>query len=97
MTEQVNLREFLDERPVSPLQKLVIFICLMIVIVDGIDISIMGFIAPVLKQQWGVTTTELAPVMSVALVGLAIGAVVSGPLADKFGRKKVLITSLFGF
>ncbi len=97
MTEQVNLREFLDERPVSPLQKLVIFICLMIVIVDGIDISIMGFIAPVLKQQWGVTTTELAPVMSAALVGLAIGAVVSGPLADKFGRKKVLITSLFGF
>lgn len=97
MTEQVNLREFLNEKPVSPLQKLVIFICLMIVIVDGIDISIMGFVAPVLKQEWGVTTTQLAPVMSAALIGLAIGAVVSGPLADKFGRKKVLIVSLIGF
>ena len=78
MTEEVNLREFLDEKPVSALQKLVIFICLMIVIVDRIGISIMGFVAPVLKQEWGVSTTELAPVMSAALICLAIGAVISG-------------------
>lgn len=97
MTQQVNLREFIDENPISPIQKLVIFLCLMIVVVDGIDISIMGFVAPVIKQQWGITTTDLAPVMSAALIGLAVGAVISGPLADKFGRKKLLIINLMGF
>lgn len=97
MTQQVDLREFIDENHVSPLQKLVIFLCLMIVVVDGIDISIMGFVAPVLKQQWGISTTDLAPVMSAALIGLAIGAVISGPLADKFGRRKLLIGNLIGF
>ena len=53
MTQQVDLREFINENRVSPLQKLVIFLCLMIVVVDGIDISIMGFVAPVIKQEWG--------------------------------------------
>ncbi|WP_151980217.1 MFS transporter [Acinetobacter guerrae] len=97
MTQQINLREFIDENRVSPMQKLVIFLCLMIVVVDGIDISIMGFVAPVIKQEWGISTTDLAPVMSAALIGLALGAVVSGPLADKFGRKKLLIINLLGF
>ena len=97
MTQQIDLREFIDENRVSPMQKLVIFLCLMIVVVDGIDISIMGFVAPVIKQEWGISTTDLAPVMSAALVGLALGAVVSGPLADKFGRKKLLIINLLGF
>lgn len=95
--QQVNLREFIDENRISPMQKLVIFLCLMIVVVDGIDISVMGFVAPVLKQEWGISTTDLAPVMSAALIGLAAGAVISGPLADKFGRKKLLITNLVGF
>ena len=97
MTQQIDLREFIDENRVSPMQKLVIFLCLMIVVVDGIDISIMGFVAPVIKQEWGISTTDLAPVMSAALVGLALGAVVSGPLADKFGRTKLLIINLLGF
>ncbi|WP_111891296.1 MFS transporter [Acinetobacter sp. MB5] len=97
MTQQVNLREFIDESRISPLQRLVIFLCLMIIVVDGIDISVMGFVAPVLKHEWGITTSDLAPVMSAALIGLAVGAVVSGPLADKFGRKKLLITNLVGF
>ncbi len=97
MTQQVDLREFINSNRVSPLQKLIIFICLMIVIVDGMDIAIMGFVAPVIKHQWGITTTDLAPVMSAALVGLALGAVISGPLADKFGRKKILVTNLIGF
>ncbi|OUY06859.1 MFS transporter [Acinetobacter populi] len=97
MTQQVDLREFLDKNRISPMQKFIIFICLMIVVVDGIDISIMGFVAPVIKQEWGISTTDLAPVMSAALVGLALGAVISGPLADKFGRKILLVVNLLGF
>lgn len=53
MTQQVDLREFIDSNRVSPLQKMIIFLCLMIVVVDGMDIAIMGFVAPVIKHQWG--------------------------------------------
>ncbi|MFD2836778.1 MFS transporter [Azotobacter vinelandii] len=45
------------------------------------------------------TPQELGPVLSAALVGLAIGALVAGPLADRYGRKIVLVSSVlfFGF
>ncbi|WP_285296059.1 MFS transporter, partial [Klebsiella pneumoniae] len=41
--------------------------------------------------------SALGPVMSAALVGLAVGALTAGPLADRIGRKKVLIMSIVVF
>ena len=64
---------------------------------DGFDIAIMGFIAPTLKHEWGVTNYELGFVISAALIGLALGALLSGPLADWLGRKKIIVNSVFFF
>ena len=62
---------------------------------DGLDTGIIGFVAPALLDDWGITKPQLAPVLSAALVGMSIGAIISGPLADKFGRKGVIVfTSL---
>lgn len=97
MATQLNVREFIDEQPLSGFQKWIIALCLLVVIVDGLDVAVMGFIAPSLKEQWGISNSDLAPVISAALFGLTIGAMVAGPLADKFGRKKVLIACVWGF
>ena len=91
MATQLNVREFIDEQPLSGFQKWIIALCLLVVIVDGLDVAVMGFIAPSLKEQWGISNSDLAPVISAALFGLTIGAMVAGPMADKFGRKKVLL------
>ena len=64
---------------------------------DGFDTAIIGFIASDLVQEWGVEKSALGPVMSAALVGLAVGALTAGPLADRIGRKKVLIMSIVVF
>ncbi len=64
---------------------------------DGLDVVIIGFIAPALKADWGLTNSDLAPIMSAALAGLAFGAIALGPLSDKIGRKKVLSLCLLGF
>lgn len=87
MATQLNVREFIDEQPLSGFQKWIIALCLLVVIVDGLDVAAMGFIAPSLKEQWGISNSDLAPVISAALFGLTIGAMVAGPMADKFGRK----------
>ncbi|MCX4138260.1 MFS transporter [Paraburkholderia sp. SEWSISQ10-3 4] len=91
----INVREFIDERRVSPFQWLVGFLAFLIISLDGWDTVIIGFAVPELIREWGVTKQALAPILSAALFGLALGAFVGGPVADRFGRKRVLTTSVF--
>ncbi|XAH25427.1 aromatic acid/H+ symport family MFS transporter [Xylophilus sp. GW821-FHT01B05] len=94
---QLNIQEFLDSRPFGPFQWKILLLCLTILILDGFDIVAMGFIAPALVADWKIPREALGPVLSMGLFGLAIGALAGGPLADRFGRRKVIIASVFFF
>ncbi|ASK28100.1 MFS transporter [Neisseria chenwenguii] len=94
---EINVRALLDHRGVSRYQKTVIFLCFLIVLMDGFDVVIMGFVAPSLKAAWNLSNSDLAPVLSAALFGLTFGALGTGPLGDRFGRRKVLIACVFTF
>lgn len=96
-TQRLDVRELINTNPLSRYQKLLIFLGFCVIALDGFDIAIMGFIAPTLKQEWGVSNHELGFVISTALIGLALGALFSGPLADWLGRKKIIINSVFFF
>ncbi|MDO5103319.1 MAG: aromatic acid/H+ symport family MFS transporter [Lautropia sp.] len=94
---QVDVQTWLDERPFGPYQWVIFFLCFLIVLLDGFDTAAIGYVAPSLIQEWGVSKPALAPVLSAALFGLAAGALSSGPLADRFGRKRVLVLSVLIF
>ncbi|HIF5759590.1 TPA: MFS transporter [Raoultella ornithinolytica] len=96
-TQRLDVRELINGNPLSRFQKLVVFLGFCVIALDGFDIAIMGFIAPTLKHEWGVTNYELGFVISAALIGLALGALLSGPLADWLGRKKIIVNSVFFF
>ncbi len=89
----IEIRSFLDEQPFSGFQWLIFSLCVVIVLLDGFDTAAIGYIAPSLLGEWHLTKPDLAPVLSAALFGLAAGALSSGPLADRFGRKAVLIAA----
>src|SRR3954466_3191829 len=93
----VNVQTFLNEHPFSPFQWLVFAMCFVIVLLDGFDTDAIGFIAPSLLAEWGITKPALAPVLSAALFGLACGALLSGPLSDRVGRRLVLTSSVLLF
>ncbi|MFK0092327.1 MFS transporter [Pseudomonas sp. NPDC090592] len=93
----VNIREWIDSRPMTRYQWGILFLCFCIVTLDGFDAAIMGFIAPAILQEWGISKTAFGPIMAAAMVGLAVGALVSGPWSDKIGRRRVLLASVITF
>jgi AAHS family 4-hydroxybenzoate transporter-like MFS transporter len=94
----LDIREFIDDRPVSRYQLAVAAMCALIVFLDGFDAQAIGYVAPALTAAMGIPRAVLGPVISSGLVGMMIGALVSGPLADRIGRRPVLIgcTLIFG-
>jgi MFS transporter, AAHS family, 4-hydroxybenzoate transporter len=93
-TQDVDVQSFIDQHPFSGFQWLIFALCFFIVLLDGFDTAAIGYIAPSLIQEWGVSKPALAPVLSAALFGLAGGALSAGPLADRLGRRMVLIPFL---
>ncbi|WP_075181827.1 aromatic acid/H+ symport family MFS transporter [Pantoea sp. 1.19] len=93
----MDVRALINSRPLSRYQKRIIALCFIIVALDGLDIALMGFIAPALKVAWGVDHQQLGMVISAALIGLALGAMFAGPMADRFGRRVIILGSVFFF
>lgn len=96
-SRSVNVQGFLNDNPFSPFQWIIFALCFLVVLADGFDTAAIGFIAPSLLKEWGLTRPDLGPVLTAALWGLATGALLSGPLADVIGRKRLLAGAVLMF
>src|SRR5260221_13166593 len=93
----IDVAEFIDQQPVGGFQINLLLTCAAVLFLDGFDTQAIGFVAPALAKEWGLPKGALGPVFSAGLFGLMLGALVLGPLADRIGRKKIIILSTLAF
>ncbi len=96
-TKTVSIQHVINNQKFSKVQWQVLILCFLIVVIDGFDTVLMGYIAPAVVNDFKVEGAALGPAMSAALVGLSLGSIFAGPLADRFGRRSVLTISVTVF
>lgn len=87
------LRTVLNSTPMRPQQWFIVGVCTMLNALDGFDVLAMAFTASAVSNELGLSGAELGMLLSSGLIGMAVGAIVLSPLADKIGRRPILIAS----
>ncbi len=87
-------RDVISSSPMSQLQIVVIGITIFLNALDGFDVLSISFASPGIANEWGIDRAALGIVLSMELIGMAIGSVFLGGVADKIGRRPTILGCL---
>ena len=90
---RINIPEHIDNSPVGGFQTRVAVICFCVAVIEGFDTGAMGFVGPVVIKAFDIPPARMGAVFAASLFGLMIGASALSLLADRIGRKSVIILS----
>jgi benzoate transport len=96
MAAQVSLdpREIIAKSPMSAIQIAVVAITIGLNALDGFDVLAISFASPGIARAWGIDRAVLGFVLSMELIGMGIGSIFIGGVADKIGRRRTLLGCL---
>lgn len=97
MASVVDVTALINRQKVGKFHILILVLCFLVLVVDGYDAQSIGFAAPALAGAWGVARSSFGPTFAAGLLGLALGALIFGSLADRIGRRRSLILLVFYF
>ena len=87
-------RDMIASAPMSRLQWTVIALTIALNALDGFDVLSISFASPGIAQEWGIDRAALGIVLSMELIGMALGSVFLGGVADKIGRRPTILGCL---
>lgn len=87
----VNVQKLIDESKFNGFHCSILVWCFGILVLDGYDLGVVGAALPAIMKEMGVTPTTAGFMASSALFGMMLGAMFFGALADKLGRRKMLV------
>ena len=95
--DNFDVSRAIDDGALTHLQKLTYVLAALAIIVDGFDGQMIGYAIPLIMKEWGTTRAAFSLAVASGLAGMAIGSLSAGVLADRFGRKPVLVASILLF
>src|SRR5205807_3588040 len=84
----------LENQRIGPLQIRVAALCTLIQICDGYDINSVAWAVPSLTHVWNVPGPAFTTAVVWSSIGILVGALSSGPIGDRVGRKPLLLASI---
>jgi MFS family permease len=92
--KSVDPRELIARSPMTALQIMVVVITIALNALDGFDVLSISFASPGIANEWGIDRAALGLVLSMELIGMAVGSILLGGLADKIGRRPTVLGCL---
>lgn len=86
-----SFRAALDAAPVSRYQLVLLILLAMLLVTDGYDAQVLGYVVPAIAQDWGLEKSAFGPVFSANLLGLTIGSLAVTQIADRVGVRRILL------
>jgi benzoate transport len=90
----VDPRATISAAPMSVLQVIAVAITIGLNALDGFDVLSIAFASPGIASEWHIDRGALGIVLSMELIGMAIGSVILGGVADKIGRRPTILGCL---
>ncbi|AIT81786.1 MFS transporter (plasmid) [Novosphingobium pentaromativorans US6-1] len=84
----------LSHGAMRPLQIAAVVLCILLNALDGFDVLAISFASPGIASEWGIDRAALGFVLSMELIGMAVGSLVLGNLADRIGRRPTVLGCL---
>ncbi len=94
MGSTVNIDELIGSQRFGAFQLRIVLLCGMVQFLDGFDTQAMAYAGPALRAAWHVAPQALGPVFAFGALGTGIGSILLGPLADIFGRRRIMISTV---
>ena len=94
---QVSIAELIDGSRIGSFQIRMFVLCALCLIIEGFDVQAMGYVAPAVIPELGLPREAMGNILASANFGLLIGSMIFTAMADKIGRRPVLVGSTFAF
>jgi AAHS family 4-hydroxybenzoate transporter-like MFS transporter len=94
----IDIDALIDAAPINGFIVAIVFLCAGVVLLDGFDTLAISYVAPAISEAWRLPKEAFGPIFAAHYIGAAMGATAFGMLADRYGRRPVIMasTAMFG-
>jgi MFS transporter, AAHS family, 4-hydroxybenzoate transporter len=91
---QTKLKDLIDNSPMSAYQIIIVALCFILNMNDGIDVLVVSFTGSEIVKEFALSNTQLGAIFSAGLMGMTAGAMFLAPFGDKIGRRRIFLISI---